>query len=236
MKTTPLLLLGMIAAPAFALESVVLPAAHPASRYDTMLERSPFALATPVVAPPPPVASEFSQWYVSGLGRWEDKDFVSIKSRDLGTNFSLYGNEPHSENGVQLVSVEWSNERGKSTVTIKKGSEFGKLEFNQAEVATPAAAPQPGNRPGMPPQRPGGVQPGGNAPVTNMPVTGGGIAQPRPGGPGAPLNQPRVAIPRPTNAPIPAPPTTISPTNAGAVPAPGNSDNRRRIRVINPKP
>ena len=231
MKTPPLLLLGMIAVPAFALESV-LPAAHPASRYDTMLERSPFALATPVGAPPVPVASEFSQWYVTGLGRWEDKDFVSIGSRDLGTKFSLYGNEPNAD-GVQLVGVEWSNERGKSTVTIKKGSEFGKLEFNQAENATPTAAPQPG-RPGMP-QRPGGV--GGNVPVTNMPVTGGGVQQPRPGGPGGPGNQPRLAIPRPTNAPIPAPPTTISPTNAGAQPPGGNnSDNRRRIRVINPKP
>ena len=177
MKTTPLFLFGALAvgAPAFALESV-LPAAHPASRYDTMLERSPFALATPVVAPPPPVASEFSQWYIGGLGRSEDKDFVSIKSRDLSTNFTLYGNEPNAD-GVQLVGVEWSNERGKSTVTIKKGSEFGKLEFNQAEIAAPTAAPQPGARPGMP-QRPGGPAPVGNAPVTNMPVTGTSI-QPR---------------------------------------------------------
>lgn len=232
MKTTPLLLLlGALAAgaPAFALESV-LPAAHPASRYDTMLERSPFALATPPTVVAAPVASEFSQWYISGLGRWEDKDFVSIKSRDLGTNFTLYGNEPNAD-GIQLVGVEWSNERGKSTVTIKKGTEFGKLEFNQAEISAPSAAPQPGARPGMP-QRPGA--PGGNIPVTNMPVTGGGVQQPRPAS-GA--QQPRVAIPRPTNAPIAAPPTTVPPTNIGAPPAGGeNNDNRRRIRVINPKP
>lgn len=214
-----------------------IPTAYPPDRYSAMVEQSPFALATPVA--PPPAAPErgfAADWYVTGLGRYEDKDFVSIKSRDLATSFSLYGNE--ESNGVTLVGVEWSNERGKSTVTVRKGTETARLEFNQAELQAAAApAPIPAAQqpvPGRPivpgqqtPPRPV-VTPLGQAPQA-MPVTNPVMQPPR-------INT-GSAIPRPTGAPVINPPALtpggIAPGTAGGETAPG--DNRRRIRVINPK-
>lgn len=211
-----------------ASESAI-PAPFPSERYALMLEQSPFALATPVA--PPPAAPErgfAADWYVTGLARYEDKDFVSIKSRDLATSFSLYGSE--ESNGVTLVGVEWSTERGKSTVTVKKGGEVARLEFNQAEIqaSSPAPIPQPGQAQGQAvPGRP--ITPGQQGmarpvvtPLQQVPVTNP-VMQP-----------PRSAIPRPTGVPVITQPGVQMPGAAGA--DAGAGDNRRRIRVINPKP
>ena len=233
MKLVTSLLLA-VAAVAVAAESA-LPEPFPATRYDAMLEQSPFALATPVAAPPAPAARGFaSDWYVTGLGYFEEKDYVSIKSRDLSTSFSLYGTEP--VNGVSLVSVEWSNERGKSAVTVKKGEETARIEFNQAELQTAAPSPLPGMQPGMQPGgRPGGpgMPQAGNRPVVTplqnqMPVTS------------QPVIPGRSAIPRPTSGPVisQAPPLPGAPAatqNAITGEQLTGGDSRRRIRVINPK-
>jgi hypothetical protein len=234
MKPTLALLLVAVAggAPAVAVENAI-PAPFPTERYAAMVAQSPFALATPVA--PPPAAPErgfAADWYVTGLARYEDKDFVSIKSRDLATSFSLYGAE--ESNGITLVGVEWSTERGKSTVTIKKGGETARLEFNQAEIQS-SAAPAP-----VPPAAPG--QPA----VPGRPIVPGQQVPPRPVV--TPLQQPvpitnpvmqppRAAIPRPTGAPVITQPAM---TPGGAAPGavssePSAGDNRRRIRVINPK-
>ncbi len=214
---------------AFAVESF-LPAAFPASRYDSIVEKSPFSLATPPAPPPQEQVKGFAaDYYLTGLGLLDDKTFVSIKSRDLSTNFTLFGNEPNLD-GVALVSVDWSPVRGKSTVTIKKGTEFAKLEFNQAEVQAANAPAPPGVRPGLPGQpsiRPA-VMPA-QMPVINTPAA----------------LQPRLNIPRPANVPVfTAPPplpnanVNVPVTNLpqGTSTNANGEDNRRRIRVINPKP
>lgn len=250
MKAKHALLLATLvgSARSFAVEGAI-PEAYPADRYAAMVAQSPFALATPVA--PPPTAPErgfAADWYVTGLARYDDKDFVSVKSRDLATSFSLYGNE--ESNGVTLVGVEWSSERGKSTVTVRKGGEIARLEFNQAELqsaAPPQQMPAPGAA-GQPrsvvPQQPGQARinpPGQQAPrpvVTQLP-------QPVPVT-NPVMQPPRAAIPRPTGAPVINQPVTmpgavnanvmpggVSPT--GAPSDSGSSDNRRRIRVINPK-
>lgn len=225
MKLAPSLLLAVAAVVSTA-ESAI-PEPFPSTRYEAMLAQSPFALATPVAAPPAPAERGFaSDWYVTGLGYFEEKDYVSIKSRDLSTSFSLYGTEP--VNGVSLVGVEWSNERGKSAVTVKKGEDTARIEFNQAELQTTAPTPLPGAQPGL---RPGQPQ-GGNRPVVTpiqnqLPVTS------QPGIPG------RVGIPRPTSGPVisQAPPLPGAPA-AGQNSVTGEQltggDSRRRIRVINP--
>jgi hypothetical protein len=240
MKAAALTLLATVASAA-AVENV-LPLPFPAERYTAMLEKSPFALATPV-APPPvaPTKGFAADWYLTGLARFEDQDYVSIKSRDLSVNFSLFGTEAtkgltgsnESANGVQLVSVEWSNERGKSTVTIKKGDEIARLEFNQAEIQA-AAAPVPAAPGAARPIMPG--QPGARPVVTPlqapMPVTGPAVAP-----------HARTAIPRPSVAPVVGQPPLPAGTGLSGVPlppgtapaAPDGGDNRRRIRVINPK-
>jgi hypothetical protein len=85
----------------------------------------------------PPVAPQAffaAHWYVSGIARLGDADFVTIKARDLATQFSLYGQEPDPENHVTLVRIDWSDEMGKSIVTIRKDAETAQLQFNEAEI------------------------------------------------------------------------------------------------------
>jgi hypothetical protein len=138
-----------------------IPSALPADRYSAMGANCPFATATPTVAAPQPQASFAANWFISGIARIGDSDFVTVKARDLSTQFSLFGNEPNSENGVILASVNWSETIGKSTVVLRRGTETAKLEFNEAQIhSAPQAAPEPG-KPGAPkPANVGGVPPG----------------------------------------------------------------------------
>jgi len=115
-----------------------LPSALPKDRYASLRARSPFALATVAVATPAPQASFAANWYVSGVARLGDDYFVTIKGRDLSTEFTLFASE--AVDGVTLASVNWSDQVGKSTVILKKGTETARLEFNEAQLRAPAAA------------------------------------------------------------------------------------------------
>lgn len=222
----------------------ILPEALPVKRYEHMLEKSPFALATlaaPVQEKAPPV---FANLVLTGVVPMRDERgaetyFVSIQSRDRQERFQLFGSEPNAE-GISIASVDWAPQVGKTTVTLKKGSEFGKVEFDEMALQTPvaaAAAPRPGQvaLPGAVPM-PGGVNPAaGNR---GGPMSGR-ISVPRPGNAGP---QPTSgSLPRPASQPQQAPlptqqmPPSFSPPQPGNAASPGN-DNRRRIRVINSKP
>ena len=112
------------------------PMPWPKERYAGMTTRSPFAPATspePIAAPRNSFAAN---WFITGLGQLNGEVFVSIKARDLSTQFSLYGQEPR--NGVTLAGVTWSNTVGKSTVILRKGAETARLEFNEAELRQPS--------------------------------------------------------------------------------------------------
>ncbi len=63
---------------------------------------------------------------------------MTIKSRDLAVQFSLFARETDRVTGVSLASVNWSDHVGKSTVILRKGTETARLEFNEAEVRGPA--------------------------------------------------------------------------------------------------
>lgn len=165
-----------------------IPTAFPKDRYEVLRQHSPFAVAT-AEAPPPPGPSFAANWFISSLARVGDSDFVTIKSRDTSTQFSLFGTGD-SSNGVTLASVTWSELVGKSTVILRKGTETAKLEFNEAQIkaapspplpaaGAPAAAnsarpapnnlaPRPaGNLPGASPTALPG-QPGGAMPPTQI--------------------------------------------------------------------
>jgi hypothetical protein len=115
------------------------PAPYPSSRYETLRTNSPFSLATPEVAAVPQ-ASFAANWFVSGIARIGDADFVTIKSRDLSMQFSIFGDETDGKTGVGIASVNWSEAVGKSSVILRKGTETATLEFNESEVR---AAPAP---------------------------------------------------------------------------------------------
>ncbi len=104
-----------------------------------MITHSPFALTT-ATAPTQTQPSFAADWFVSGIARLNDEDFVSIKSRDLSTQFSLIGRAENRQYGVALASVNWSDAVGKTTVILSKGTETARLEFNEADVRNPPQA------------------------------------------------------------------------------------------------
>ncbi len=183
-----------------------IPAAWPEARYESMMKSSPFALATPIA---PVAAPGFaSNLYLTGLAKIGERDFVTIAYRDQQSRFSLFTGEQSTE-GVTLVSVDWQDAVGKSKVTVKKGTEFSTLAFDEATLqkpaqVTPQAQPLPVPQLGQPLQRP--VIPA----RTNQPL------QPMPG-----TNVPQ-------RAPVIVPPNPIQPGQA--------NDARRRVRIINSKP
>lgn len=170
-----------------------LPTAFDRSRYESLRTKSPFAIAT-AVATPTPQASFAANWFITGVARNDDKNFVTIKSRDLVTQFSLYGDE--AVDGVTLASVNWSDTIGKSTVVLRKGTETAKLEFNEAQLRSPtpatAASPPPvGNKP---------MGTNTAVPVPHLPAPNAGPARNAPAAPnGAP------GVPRRRVLPVPMP-------------------------------
>ncbi|MGB8169566.1 MAG: hypothetical protein WCF18_18845 [Chthoniobacteraceae bacterium] len=215
MKSTFLLIASASAAfGASAVESAI-PSVFPAERYEAMIAKSPFALATPPAPVAAPPEKNFADgWYVSGLAQLDGKDFVTIKSRDLAVQLSLFGTDPRD--GIALQKVEWSPALGKSTVTIVKDGQTAKLEFNQAEMQSPASAPAP------PSMAPGTAR----SQAVNPPMVRPAVPRPP-----QPVIQPQQygGLPN-VNPTIPRPNGGV-----GGVVAP-TPDTRRRIRVINNVP
>lgn len=153
----PALLLGFAS---FALAGE-LPASTPLERYQPMLDQSPFALATQA-APPPPVtdAAGFAKDLIlTGIARLSNGEFVSISSRDQTQRFALSTGE--SYNDITVASVAWSDAVGKTKVTLKKGSEYGVIGFDEALLAAAAAQ-------GAPPVNGQSMPPGVQVPNANM--------------------------------------------------------------------
>jgi hypothetical protein len=139
-----------------------LPVATPLDRYQPMLDQSPFALATQAATPPPVTDNDgFAKDLVLiGVARLTAGEFVSISSRDQTQRFALSSGE--SYNGITVASVAWSDAMGKTKVTLKKGSEYGVIGFDEALLA--AATKGPAVPPGANGQP---VAPGGQAPNIN---------------------------------------------------------------------
>ena len=123
------------------------------SRYQAMIDKSPFALATapPVEAPPAPTAVFTQDLYVTGIAKVGGNDFVSIGYKgDPTKRFSLQAGQPGPD-GITLASVAWSQEPCKSKATLKKGTEFGTIGFDEAAMAASAAAAPAQPQPFQPP-------------------------------------------------------------------------------------
>jgi hypothetical protein len=120
------------------------PQAFPRERYEQLLGRCPFAVSKEAKPEVLPQGSFATNWYIAGIGRFGELDFVTVKSRDATVQFSLFGTEQNSSNGVILQTVHWSGSVGKSTVTLRKGGEVATLQFDEAQMReTPAErAPQ----------------------------------------------------------------------------------------------
>ena len=210
-----------------------LPVSFPKERYAALFEKSPFAISTAVPEPAPVSTENFAtNWVLTGISKQRDNDgkelfTVFVRSRDLATRLVLTGDHP-SDDGVTVSSGEEAAVPATSVVFLKKGSETGRIEFDQATVAAAASTPQ-----AMPPgaARPGG---GGKNPAAVKNGAKNGAAIPRPG-----LN----AIPRPGGMQPPAPAQAGAGVGAGAGAGVGagaapasQQEPRRRVRPIQDPP
>src|ERR1700720_3059389 len=129
-------------------------------RYKGMLDHSPFAVASAVVAPAatPNFAKDL---YVANAAKSPDGDMVTIASSG-DKEFKKYLTTKNPVDGYAIANIEWSDKVGETKVTISKDGQFATLTFNQAVISQPLPnRPAPGVVPPPPPQ-PGFQKPGQN--------------------------------------------------------------------------
>src|SRR4051794_36627021 len=99
-------------------------------RYKGMLDHSPFAVASAVVAPA--AAPNFAKGlYVANAAKSPDGDMVTIAS-SADKEFKKYLNTKNLVDGYGIASIEWSDKVGETKVTISKDGQFATLTFNQS--------------------------------------------------------------------------------------------------------
>src|SRR5207249_9159923 len=135
-------------------------------RYKGMLDHSPFAVASAVVAPAatPNFAKDL---YVANAAKSQDGDMVTIASSS-DREFKKYLTTKNPVDGYAIANIEWSDKVGETKVTISKDGQFATLTFNQAVLTQPL--PNRPNQPApgiVPPQMPPQPQPGFQRPAQN---------------------------------------------------------------------
>src|SRR5437660_8222846 len=130
--------------PVIALADDPLPKRPDFNRYQAMLARSPFAIATVAV---PSATPDFAKdLYVANAARSADGGFVTIASA-TDKNFKVYLSTKGSaseQQGFAISDIQWSDLIGQTKVTITKDSKYATLTFNQALLS------QSGQNPNQP--------------------------------------------------------------------------------------
>ena len=136
-------------------------------RYKGMLDHSPFAVASAVVAPA--AAPNFAKdLYVANAAKSPDGDMVTIAS-SADKEFKKYLTTKTPVDGYGIASIEWSDKIGETKVTISKDGQFATLTFNQSILTQPLPNKPGPVAPGVaPPQPPTAQRPGQN-PVVPAP-------------------------------------------------------------------
>jgi hypothetical protein len=110
-------------------------------RYTAMVNHSPFAVAT---APALPEATpDFARdLHIANAARSPEGDMVTIRSSS-DQNFKKYLTTREPVDGYSIAQIEWSEDVGKTKVTISKDGKFATLTFNQALLSQAASAGRP---------------------------------------------------------------------------------------------
>jgi hypothetical protein len=146
-------------APAIASAEDDVPKPLAFARYQQMVDRSPFAVAT-AAAPPPAAAPDFAKdLYIANAAHSPNGDLITLASNS-DKNFKKYLTTKESIDGFGVSNIEWSDKVGATKVTITKDGQFATLGFNQALLSQPLP-----NQPSQP-----GVPSGIPASQPNMPV------------------------------------------------------------------
>jgi hypothetical protein len=128
----------------------VLPPRFNFDRYSTMLEKSPFAVATAVALPAatPDFAKDL---YVANAAHSPEGDLVTIASSS-DHNFKKYLTTKEPVDGYSIAGIEWSDRVGDTKVTISKDGQFATITFNQALMsqAPPSVPTEPTAMPNEP--------------------------------------------------------------------------------------
>ena len=183
----PLLIAGFPVAIVLAQD---LPKPLDIARYQGMLERSPFAVATAVAAPAatPNFAKDL---YVANAARSKDGDLVTIAS-SADKNFKKYLRSNEPSDGYSITGIEWSEKVGATKVTISKDGQTATLTFNEALLRQPLAS-------GQQPQAP-------QQPVTAQPV----VPAPNPAAQQQQQQQQQPNVQKPMPVPsLPTPPPRV---------------------------
>jgi hypothetical protein len=159
-----------------------MPARPNFNRYETMLQHSPFAVAS-AVAPPAATPNFAKDLYVANAGHLPDGDMVTIASTS-DKNFREYLTTKGPVDGYSIASIEWSEKVGATKVTISKDGQFATLGFNEALLNQLPLPNLPGQA--QPPPQPG---------VPNRPN------RPPTAGAGAAIPVPTPAMPKPARTP-----------------------------------
>jgi hypothetical protein len=180
-----LLLLGFPVRMVFADD---LPKPFAFARYQTMMDRSPFAVATAVV---PVTAPSFAKdLYIANAAKSEGGGLVTVAS-STDKNFKKYLTTAAAVDGYTITGIEWSDKVGATKVTIAKDGQTATLSFNEALLRQPAGPGQVPQPPSKEPAPPAAAQ---------LPATG---AQPV-----IPGVQPNAVKPMPVPA-LPTPPPRV---------------------------
>src|SRR6266705_2844514 len=168
MKTRLLIAVSLM--PLIALADDPLPKRPDFNRYQAMLTRSPFAIATVEV---PNATPDFAKdLFVANAARSADGGFVTIASATDKNLKEYLSTKGQNEHGFAISDIQWSDQIGQTKVTITKDGKYATLTFNQAllsqtsnQLQTNAVQPPlfpPGmSVPGQPYQKP--------APIPSLP-------------------------------------------------------------------
>ena len=119
----------------------VLPPRFNFDRYTRMVDQSPFAIAT--AAALPEATPDFSRdLYIANAARSPEGDMVTLMS-SADRNFKKYLTTREPVDGYSIASIEWSEDVGKTKVTISKDGQFATLTFNQSLLSQAASAGRP---------------------------------------------------------------------------------------------
>src|SRR6266513_6503067 len=119
----------------------VLPPQFNFDRYSKMVDHSPFAIAT-AVAPPAATPDFAKDLYIANAARSPEGDMVTLASSS-DHNFKKYLTTRQPVEGYSIASIEWSEDVGKTKVTISKDGKFATLTFNQSLLSQAASAGRP---------------------------------------------------------------------------------------------
>jgi hypothetical protein len=141
MKTRNLAFALLAAIPLQWLIADDVPKAFTFARYQAMMDRSPFAVATAVAAPAatPNFAKDL---YVANAAHSKDGDFVTIAS-SADKNFKKYLSTNQPEDGYSITNIEWSDKIGATKVSIAKDGQTATLTFNEALLKPTVTTGQP---------------------------------------------------------------------------------------------